>query len=151
MCHFPSQKTDGILFKENQTMDKKDYDGFSNLLEDMLNAYDDLEDKTKLNDFLEKEIKSSGINRDNNEAKDIVDEISSTVDMIATKFNDLQEFKKQGKSREEWLEKELNVALSKFDDNQKSIIIKQVDDALKKNKAELSDILNKLKEIKVYE
>ncbi|HOE99798.1 MAG TPA: hypothetical protein PK385_01530 [Spirochaetota bacterium] len=132
-------------------MDKKDYDGFSNLLEDMLNAYDDLEDKTKLNDFLEKEIKSSGINRDNNEAKDIVDEISSTVDMIATKFNDLQEFKKQGKSREEWLEKELNVALSKFDDNQKSIIIKQVDDALKKNKAELSDILNKLKEIKVYE
>jgi hypothetical protein len=67
------------------------------------------------------------------EAKETVDNISNTIDVIADNFQDLQNAKENGKSRTEWLKGKLDETIDKYKVENTEEFISEVKDSLKES------------------
>lgn len=88
--------------------------------------------KEKLKDIIEKE---TSINVD--EAKQTINNISSTIDSIADNFESLQKAKKEGKSRTIWLKDRLDDTVEKFKIEKTEKFIGEIKESLQKSNAKI--------------
>lgn len=63
-------------------------------------------------------------------AKKIVDDISRTIDLIDTNYQDLKKAKEEGKNRTEWLRDKIGENLKDYSDDKKEDFIKEVKNSL---------------------
>jgi len=100
-----------------------------------------MQDKNKFLDILEKSIETlkseklldeltnkihDELGTDIKKAKEIVDDISITIDIIDQSYKDLKEAKESGKSRQEWLKGRLQDALKQYTEERKEEYIKEI-------------------------
>jgi len=96
-------------------------DNFIDILNDTTRDISD----SKLSQTLKDEV---GI--DIEESKEIVERISTTIDLIDENYQDLQRAKESGKSRGEWLRTKLNENIKTYTDSKKEEFAKELRDSL---------------------
>lgn len=74
---------------------------------------------------------------DNSESQKIVDTISSTIEVIAENFDDLQQSKAQGTSRTEWLKEKLDDTIHKHHIAHTEEFIGEIKDSLKESNIQI--------------
>ena len=117
-------------------IEQKNEESFINLIDKTTSVASD-----KLSQVLEQETAF-----DFNEAKQTVEEISSTIELVATNFEDLQSAKKNGKSRTQWLKGKLDETIEKHQIENSEVLIGEIKESLKNSNAEIGiDISEPLK------
>lgn len=86
----------------------------------------------QLSEIVEKET-----SLDLTEAKQIVNDISETIDVIAENFQDLQSAKENGKSRAEWLKDKLDETINKYQVENTTEFISEVTNSLKESNTKI--------------
>lgn len=109
---------------------------FQKIMADILEGYEKLENKQNLDTYLQEKLKEYEVGQSEEERKSIISKFGTTLKGIADKFKSLISFKKKGKSASQWLEQDLQESMKDLNEEDKSIIMANVDYALKKTQSE---------------
>lgn len=112
--------------------DKINTEEFQKIMADILEGYEKLENKQDLDTYLQEKLKEYKVGESEEDRKSIVSKFDSTLKGIADKFKSLISFKNKGKSTAQWLEEDLQESMKDLNEEDKSIIMKSVECALKK-------------------
>ena len=104
---------------------------FQKIMADILEGYEKLENKQDLDTYLQEKLKEYEVGQNEEERKSIVSKFGNTLKGIANKFKSLISFKNKGKS----LEEDLQESMKDLNEEDKSIIIKSVEYALKETQS----------------
>ena len=108
---------------------------FQNIMADILEGYEKLENKQDLDTYLQEKLKEYEVGQSEEERKSIVSKFGNTLKGIANKFKSLISFKNKGKSTSQWLEEDLQESMKDLNEEDKSIIMKSVEYALKETQS----------------
>ena len=84
---------------------------------------------------LQEKLKEYEVGQNEEERKSIVSKFGNTLKGIANKFKSLISFKNKGKSTSQWLEEDLQESMKDLNEEDKSIIMKSVEYALKETQS----------------
>ena len=115
--------------------DKINTEEFQKIMADILEGYEKLENKQDLDTYLQEKLKEYEVGQSEEERKSIVSKFGTTLNGIADKFKSLISFKKKGKSTAQWLEEDLQESMKDLNEEDKSIIMKSVEYALKETQS----------------
>ena len=108
---------------------------FQKIMADILEGYEKLENKQDLDTYLQEKLKEYEVGQSEEERKSIISKFGTTLKGIADKFKSLISFKKKGKSNTQWLEEDLQESMKDLNEEDKSIIMKSVEYALKETQS----------------
>ncbi|MEI0446497.1 hypothetical protein R4J03_05485 [Brachyspira intermedia] len=108
---------------------------FQKIMADILEGYEKLENKQDLDTYLQEKLKEYEVGQNEEERKSIVSKFGNTLKGIANKFKSLISFKNKGKSTSQWLEEDLQESMKDLNEEDKSIIMKSVEYALKETQS----------------
>lgn len=108
---------------------------FQKIMADILEGYEKLENKQDLDTYLQEKLKEYEVCQSEEERKSIVSKFGTTLKGIADKFKSLISFKKKGKSTAQWLEEDLQESMKDLNEEDKSIIMANVEYALKETQS----------------
>ena len=115
--------------------DKINTEEFQKIMADILEGYEKLENKQDLDTYLQEKLKEYEVGQSEEERKSIVSKFGTTLNGIADKFKSLISFKKKGKSTAQWLEEDLQESMKDLNEEDKSIIMANVEYALKETQS----------------
>ena len=115
--------------------DKINTEEFQKIMTDILEGYEKLENKQDLDTYLQEKLKEYEVGQNEEERKSIVSKFGNTLKGIANKFKSLISFKNKGKSTSQWLEEDLQESMKDLNEEDKSIIMKSVEYALKETQS----------------
>ncbi|WP_304331402.1 hypothetical protein [Brachyspira innocens] len=104
---------------------------FQKIMADILEGYEKLENKQDLDTYLQEKLKEYEVGQSEEERKSIISKFGTTLKGIADKFKSLISFKKKGKSNTQWLYQDLQESMKDLNEEDKSIIMANVEYALK--------------------
>lgn len=105
---------------------------FFSIFENTMDNFKNEDIKNKLSKTVQTE---TGINID--EAKKIVDNISSTIDLINDNYQDLKLAKQNGKTRTQWLRDKIDLKIENSSAEIKNLFIKEIKDSLDESNKEI--------------
>ncbi|MEI0539810.1 hypothetical protein [Brachyspira pulli] len=120
---------------------------FQNIMADILENYEKLENKQDLDTYLQEKLKEYEVGESEEERKSIVSKFGNTLNVIAEKFKSLISFKKKGKPISQWLEQDLEKSMEGLEEEDRIIILENINEALKETKNEHLKIFEKAEKI----
>ncbi|MEI0566570.1 hypothetical protein [Brachyspira pulli] len=127
--------------------DKINTEEFQNIMADILEGYEKLENKQDLDTYLQEKLKEYEVGQSEEERKSIVSKFGNTLNGIADKFKSLISFKKKGKPISQWLEQDLEKSMEGLEEEDRIIILENINGALKETKNEHLKIFEKAEKI----
>lgn len=121
---------------------------FQKIMADILEGYEKLENKQDLDTYLQEKLKEYEVGESEEERKSIISKFGTTLNGIADKFKSLINFKKKGKPVSQWLEQDLEKSMEGLEEEDKTIILRNVNEALKETKNEHLKIFEKYERMK---
>ncbi|WP_409305733.1 hypothetical protein [Peribacillus sp. SCS-155] len=91
-------------------------------LNELFLKYENSSESEKLDDFLARQLLDKKVTNSPDEAKNLINEFSTTLEDIEQDFQSLLTAKKEGKSRSQWLQSNLDGILQQFQDKDNNLI-----------------------------